>query len=274
MTNGCSALMSTGDHNQALLNSLMKNESIESMVTFRFYSELNDFLPKQRKFHAFPVPYPGRNSVKDMIESLGPPHTEVDLILVNGRSVDFSYIVEAGDRISVYPKFCSIDVSSLPRLRPDRPTPPRFVLDTHLGKLARYLRLLGFDTLYSNAWDDFKLAELAVSGDGRILLTRDRGLLKHGSVIHGRFVRSDDPESQIREVILLYGLKPMVSPFSRCIECNGCITRVEKERIRSELPEVIAQTVDEFTQCKTCGRTYWKGSHHDRLLNFVKTLLD
>lgn len=252
----------------------MKNEPLIASVTFRLYGELNDFLAQDRKFHDFSVPYSVRNSVKDLIESLGPPHTEVDLILVKGRSVEFTYIVEAADRISVYPEFRSIDVSSLPRLRQDIPTPIRFVLDTHLGKLARYLRLLGFDALYQNDWNDFTLAELAASGEKRILLTRDRGLLKHSGVIHGCYIRSDDPENQIREMISRYRLKQMVKPFSRCIKCNGTISSVEKERIRSALPEVIAQTIEEFTRCKECGRIYWKGSHYDRLQRFIETLFE
>jgi uncharacterized protein len=250
----------------------MKNETRNSMVTLRFYGELNDFLSQDRKFHEFSIPYTVRNSVKDVIESLGPPHTEVDLILVNGRPVEFPYIVESADRISVYPEFRSIDVSGLPRLRQDIPTPIRFVLDTHLGKLARYLRLLGFDALYQNDWNDFRLAELAASGDKRILLTRDRGLLKHGRVIHGCYIRSDDPESQVKEMMSRYRLKTMAKPFSRCIRCNGSITSVKKERIRSALPEVIAQTIEEFTRCKECGKIYWKGSHYDRLQRFIETL--
>lgn len=242
------------------------------MVTFRFYGELNDFLLREQKFRTFSVPYPGRNSVKDLIESLGPPHTEVDLILANGRAVDFTYIVELSDRISVYPEFRRIDVSGLTALRPPHRIPPRFVLDTHLGKLARYLRLLGFDTLYRNDWDDATLAALAASDEERILLTRDRGLLKHSGVIHGCFIRADEPRSQIKEVIARYRLQALINTFTRCIRCNGSITSVEKAQIRSRLPEYVAQTVDVFTKCEDCGRVYWKGSHYDRLRQFVETL--
>ena len=252
----------------------MRLESLDSMVTFRFYGGLNDFISRQRKFQDISVTYPVRNSVKDMIESLGPPHTEVDLILANGRSVDFTYIVEPSDRICVYPEFTSIDVSGLTPLRPPYRTPPRFVLDTHLGKLARYLRLLGFDTLYRNDWDDATLATLAASGEERILLTRDRGLLKHSEVIFGYYIRADDPRTQIKEVASRYRLKPLIKAFSRCIQCNGFITPVAKARVLSSLPEAVAQTVDAFTQCGDCGRVYWKGSHYDRLYLFVENLLN
>src|SRR3989338_9144205 len=115
-----------------------------SRAHFRFYEELNDFLPPERRKTTFTREFRNRASVKDMIEALGVPHTEVDLILVNGASVDFSYLVQDGDRISVYPMFESFDIRPLVHLRPRPLREPKFVLDTHLGKLAVYLRLLGF----------------------------------------------------------------------------------------------------------------------------------
>lgn len=155
-----------------------------SQCSIRFYEELNDFLPPERRKVCFNHDFQRRASIKDVIEALGVPHTEIELLLVNGDSVDFSYIVQHGDRISVYPLFESFDVQPLirVRLRPLRTT--RFVLDVHLGKLARYLRLLGFDTLYRNDYDDAELASLA-SAEQRILLTRDRDLLKRAMVTHG-----------------------------------------------------------------------------------------
>lgn len=155
-----------------------------SQVTIRCYAELNDFLPRQRRYRSFTHPWPGRTSIKDLIESLGIPHTEIDLILVNGKSVDFSYLVQPGDRISVYPVFESIDITPLVRVRPRPLREPRFVLDTHLGKLASYLRLLGFDTVYQNDADDATLARISAT-EHRILLTQDRGLLKRRLVTHG-----------------------------------------------------------------------------------------
>ena len=253
---------------------MLKTESVEQTVTFRFYGELNDFLSRERKHRGFSVCYPKRNSVKDMIESMGPPHTEVDLILVNGRSVDFTYIVAGSDRISVYPEFRKFDVSNLTPLRPVRLMPPRFVLDVHLGKLARYLRLLGFDTRYRNDWDEATLAAVAASGDERILLTRDCGLLKRSNVIHGYYIRAHDPGTQIREVVSRYRLQPRFKTFSRCIECNGTIRDVEKAQIYSRLPESVARSLDDFTQCEDCGRIYWKGSHYDRMRQLVENLVD
>ena len=181
-------------------------------VHFRFYEELNDFLPPARRKRDFAIPY-NRASVKDMIESLGVPHTEVDLILANGISVDFSYLVRPGDRISVYPEFESFDIAGLTRLRPEPLRQPRFVLDTHLGKLARYLRLLGFDTLYSNSYSDAELARISAGGDKRILLTRDHGLLKRAQVTHGYFVREIVPELQAREAIRAASIWRLVIHF-------------------------------------------------------------
>ena len=119
-------------------------------ATFRFYEELNDFLPKEKRKKRFEHNFIDRASVKDVIESFGVPHTEVDLIIVNGESKNFSYIINDGDDISVYPVFESIDISNLQKLRPEPLREPKFILDVHLGTLARYLRMLGFDTNYRN----------------------------------------------------------------------------------------------------------------------------
>ena len=256
-------------------------------VSFRFYEELNDFLPPARRGRDFTVPFRERQSVKDLIESLGVPHTEVDLILVNGETVDFSYRVRPGDRLSVYPVFEAFDIGELNRLRPAPLRVPRFVLDTHLGRLARYLRLLGFDTLYSNAFDDAQLARLAAGdrgneGDGpshpvgglkRILLTRDHGLLKRKSVTHGCFVRADDPRRQAAEILSRFQLYNAVRPFHRCTRCNGLIGRVDKSEAAGRVPPRVALAYPEFSRCGDCGRIYWKGSHYDHMRNIIDDLL-
>src|SRR5262249_11501077 len=153
---------------------------------FRFYAELNDFLPPDLRFREFPHSFPEGATVKDRIESLGPPHPEVDLILVNGESVDFSRRLRDGDRVSVYPVFEACASAGLNRLRPEPLRDPRFVLDTHLGKLAGRLRMVGFDTLYRNCYTDEQLARIS-RDERRILLTRDVGLLKRSAVTHGGF---------------------------------------------------------------------------------------
>ena len=243
-----------------------------SQATFRFYAELNDFLPPDKRQVEFVHPFKGRVSIKDMIEALGAPHTEIDLILVNGASVDFSYVVQKDDRISVYPMFESFDIAPLLRLRPKPLRDPRFVLDTHLGKLAAYLRMLGFDALYRNDYEDGELAFLS-SAELRTLLTRDRGLLKRNMVTHGYCVREMDPLRQLDEVVRRFDLYRLVVPFRRCIRCNGLLEPVPKEAILDRLPPQTAHYYDEFRMCQACGQIYWKGSHYERMRRLIDEVL-
>jgi uncharacterized protein with PIN domain len=242
-----------------------------SRVQLRFYEELNDFLaPALRKVditHTFDR----RASVKDMIESFGVPHTEVDIILVNGQSVDFSYIVQHGDRISVYPMFESLDVSPLLRLRPAPLRSPAFVLDTNLGRLARYLRLLGFDCLYQNDYDDDTVATIA-DREHRTVLTRDRALLQRRIITRGYFVREVRPRLQVKEVLARFDLYRLVAPFSRCIRCNGVLQVVDKQSIEARLEPKTRKYFDSFMRCSDCGQIYWQGSHHARSLHLIEEL--
>lgn len=240
---------------------------------FRFYAELNDFLPLGRRQTTFVHSFDIRASVKDMIESFGVPHTEVDLILVQGKSVDFSYVVQDADRISVYPVFESIDIGSLTRVRPRPLREVRFVLDTHLGRLAAYLRLAGFDTLYRNDYRDEELAGVS-SREGRILLTRDQGLLKRGAVTHGYSVRETTPRRQLVEVLRRFDLFERVKPFERCLRCNGLLASVPKAAVVDRLPPRTRQLYHEFHRCRACERVYWKGSHYSRLESFLERILD
>ena len=241
-------------------------------VSLRFYAELNDFLPPSKSQVSIAHTAKERGSVKDMIEALGVPHTEVDLILVNGESVDFSYLVRDGDRISVYPVFESIDITPLLRVRPRPLREPRFVLDAHLGKLAGYLRMLGFDTLYRNDYDDETLAQLS-SSERRILLTRDRGLLKRSIVTHGYHVWETDPERQVVEVLRRFDLFGAIAPFRRCMRCNGALESVSKDDVADRLAPKTRQYYDEFARCQACRRVYWKGSHYERMQRYIEDVL-
>ena len=238
-------------------------------VAVRCYAALNDFLPPARRQVTFDHAFAGRPAVKDLIEALGVPHPEVDLILADGSPVDFAHPVRDGERISVYPRFASLDVAPLALARPPDLPEARFVLDTHLGKLASYLRLLGFDTLYGTDCDDDTLARLA-AGEARILLTRDRGLLKRGAVTHGYYVRATDPERQLVEVLRRFDLAGALAPFRRCLRCNGLLTPVRKEEVAERLPPKTRQYYDEFQRCQACGRIYWPGSHYRRMRRFVE----
>lgn len=236
---------------------------------FRFYGELNDFLSPSRRHKAFPYRFDLSAPVKDMIEGLGVPHPEVELILANGESVAFDYLVRDGDRISVYPVFESLDVRPLVKVRAAPLRQPRFVLDTHLGRLAAYLRLLGFDTLYRNDAGDHELARMA--GEGRILLTRDTGLLKHGPVTHGYYVRQTEPRRQAVEVLRRFQLEGWIEPFTRCLRCNELLLRIEGDP-PADIPAGVRKHHDEFWRCPGCGRHYWKGSHYQRMQAWVRTL--
>jgi uncharacterized protein with PIN domain len=236
---------------------------------FRFYAELNDFLPPERRMAAFERRFIDSAPVKDMIESLGVPHTEIDLILANGKSVDFSYVVQDGDRVSVYPVFEALDITPTIRLRPQPLRESRFVLDTHLGRLAAYLRMVGFDTLYRNDYGDKELAG-ASRDEGRILLTRDVGLLKRTAVTHGYFVRETAVRRQFVEVMRRFDLFRQARPFTRCLRCNTLLEKVSEEEIADRLPPRAAALYHEFRRCPGCARVYWKGGHYDRMREFLE----
>jgi uncharacterized protein len=243
-----------------------------AVAFFRFYAELNDFLSIQKKEVSIERPFTERASVKDTIEALGVPHPEVGCIEVNGKYVDFSYIVRDGDTINVYPISAKVSQLSKISIRPQLPSKIRFVIDIHLGKLATSLRLLGFDTLYRNDYADEELARIS-SSEERILLTRDCGLLMRSIVVHGYFVRNTDPQQQIVEVMQRFNLYQLVSPFQRCLRCNGLLASVPKEAIVDQLPESIRLYVNEFYQCQNCNQVYWKGSHYEKLQQFIDSVI-
>jgi uncharacterized protein with PIN domain len=242
-------------------------------VDVRFYAELNDFLAPWRRGGATPYAFEVSGSVKDMIETLGVPHTEVDLILVNGEPEDFTYRLRNGDRISVYPVFESIDISSLVRCRPLPLRESRFVADTHLGRLVRHLRMLGFDTEYREDTQDEELATISFQ-ERRILLTRDRALLKRNVVTRGYCVRATDSREQLREVLQRFDLSGAIAPFSRCVHCNSLLRPTPKDLISDRLPPKTEQYYEEFQVCPSCERIYWKGSHYRRMQRFMEELLE
>jgi hypothetical protein len=242
-----------------------------AVATFRFYEELNDFLPGGRRKRAFAHACARGATVKHVIEALGVPHTEVEVILANGESVDFSYIVHEGDRISVYPVFESLDVTPLLRLRGEPLRRTRFIADANLGGLARYLRMLGFDTLYENGYADRQLVRIAAA-EGRIVLTRDRALLMHRSISRGCYVRATRPRQQLEEILARLDLHRAIAPFSRCLRCNRELEPVAKEAVRDRLPPGSDAFYRRFWTCRGCGRIYWEGSHWRRMESLIGQL--
>jgi len=240
---------------------------------FRFYAELNDFLPRVNRMKDINVDFRGHESVKHLIESLGVPHTEVDVILVNGSSVDFSTHLDDRDLVEIYPVSNLLINLPLVHLQPDPLNESRFVLDGHLGKLASYLRLMGFDVLYRNDFDDDELAEVS-RAEERILLTRDRGLLKRSQVSYGYCVRGKTPRNQIIEVLKRFDLSEKAKPFGRCARCNGMIIPVKKADVLDRLEPKTRLYYGDFRICRKCDQIYWKGSHFKRLEQILKSFVE
>jgi hypothetical protein len=229
-------------------------------ATFRFYEELNDFLAPDRRKQEFFCPCARAATTKHMIEALGVPHTEVELILVNGESADFSRILQDGDRVAVYPKFEALDVTPLLRVREYPLRVTRFVADSHLGGLAHMLRMMGFDTLYDNHFHDDEIVAIAEL-EGRIVLTRDRELLKRRSVTHGCYVHALKSEPQLREIVARLDLTRSARPFTLCLHCNTPLHPVDKAGVFDRLPPKVQANYERFSTCDSCHRVFWEGSH-------------
>jgi uncharacterized protein with PIN domain/sulfur carrier protein ThiS len=240
---------------------------VRGHVDVRVYAELNDFLPPELRAGTMWRPVRPHQTVKDLIEAAGIPHTEVDLIVVNGEPVDFSHRPTDGDRIAVYPVFETLDIGSITRLRPEPLRDVRFVVDVHLGRLARLLRLVGFDARWEHDLDDETLASIS-QDEHRIVLTRDRGLLKRRSVTHGLFVRSERPLQQVVDVVRRLDLADRLAPFSRCLRCGADLAAVSKADVLDSL-EPLTRNYDRFHRCTGCGQIYWRGSHYGRLVELV-----
>jgi uncharacterized protein with PIN domain len=237
-------------------------------ATFRFYGELNDFLPRERRGHAFATPCARAATTKHMIEALGVPHTEVELVLVNGASSGLEQLLEDGDRVAVYPRFTALDVAPLVRVREQPAGRMRFVADAHLGGLARLLRMAGFDTIYDNSIHDDEIEERAIE-DGRVVLTRDRELLKRRGVEYGCYVRALHAQEQLREVFERYCLAERARPFTLCLHCNAPLRSVPKAEVLERLPPTVRELHDEFSTCAVCHRVFWKGSHWKRMAGML-----
>jgi len=244
----------------------------EKKAFLRFYEELNHFLPKEKRKTVVEHNFYTSCTIKDAIESYGIPNTEVDLIIKNGEPVHFQYLLKDRDRIAVYPKFESFDISSLNVLRDTPLRSVNFILDVHLGRLARYLRLCGFDAYYQNTLEDQKIIDIA-ENENRIILTRDIGILKNSRVTHGYWLRSDNPKIQLKEVIKRFDLYDKINLFTMCTVCNGKLKKVRKETIQEYLLPGTKSYYNEFYQCINCKKIYWKGSHYYHMKKEIKKIL-
>jgi hypothetical protein len=246
---------------------------------FTFDQELSIFLHPTRRVDRFSYTFNGNPSVKHLIEALRVPHTEVGDIQVNGIPVDLQYLVQTGDYIKV-DKAKSLSLvnseittsSALEKISSQRRLVSRFILDNHLGKLACYLRMLGFDACYRNDFQDDELAEIA-SRESRILLTRDRGLLMHRSIEFGYCIRSLFPKEQVVEVLKRYNLFGSIQPFSRCLRCNSSLIPVQKELVLERLEPLTRLFYNDFRICSGCEQIYWKGSHYEHRLEMINEVV-
>lgn len=239
------------------------------MVVLRFHGELRQLLTKDHRRGEIARAYRGA-SVKDVIEACGVPHPEVGVIVAAGREVDFAHCPGPDELVEIFPPVPPLDVTKPSRLRPEPLAGLGFVVDVNAAKLGRWLRMLGFDVLMPENHDDAFLAEAAV---GRVLLTRDRRLLKRGRVVFGHLVRADDPVEQVREVVTLYGLRGRQQPFSRCMRCNDRLRPVAREEVLSRLEPLTKKYYTRFKYCARCDKVYWAGSHREKMERLVRALL-
>jgi len=242
-------------------------------VIFSFHGDFRRFLSNDRQKKGFTYSLKGRPTIKDTIEALGVPHTEVDAILVNDEPVDFHYQSRDKDRVSVYFDAAQARRPNIIKLKPKIPSKPKFICDVHLGKLCRYLRLCGFDTLYDKCTSDQQMIRVGAQ-EKRILLTRDIGLLKNKRIYFGYFVRHIDPQKRIKEVVRQFRLRDKISPFKICTKCNGRLKRAAKKGILDQLPPKVKKYYQVFHRCSKCAKVYWKGSHYERLQEVINQILE
>ncbi len=225
------------------------------------HGALGDFLPRTRRDVAFDITFELPVGLRDLIQSTGVPHVEVDRIEIDGAAADWSRVVDDGARVEAHPRY-PLEAA---------PAEPRFLLDAHLGKLTAYLRLVGIDSAHDPEVDDPELVEWSLDED-RGLLTRDRGLLMHGSLRYGSYVREIDPVSQAVEVVRRFALRSVAAPFTRCMACNGVLGSAGPNDVAGRVPTGVAARHSEFRCCPDCERVYWEGSHHRRLRTLVREI--
>lgn len=257
--------------NDPLINlSTMKKSSF-----FNFHGCLKDFLTEEDRGYALEYSFESTPTIKDAIEATGVPHPEIGLIVAEGEALPFSYLLKGEEEVHIYPHHeVPEELRHLvaPLLPAREGEPPTFIVDVHLGRLARYLRVAGFDTIYENEdMGDEKIAYIA-SLEGRVVLTRDVGLLKRSAVKYGHWIRNKNSRAQLREVVSHYGLKRHFIPFSRCVHCNGFIRPIEKSAVEEKLPPGIRRDFKNFFSCASCGHLYWEGSHYKRILELLNSV--
>lgn len=243
-----------------------------SEIICRFYKELNDFLPSVCRRLDFKSEFKGRESVKDKVEALGVPHTEVDVILVNGRSMGFDYILKNGDYVSVYPITKPLKMPGVTHLKCLPTGSPRFIADINIHDIAKTMRALGLDVFQDSTLSPQEIVDISIH-EKRIILTTSRQLLKRKRVVHGIFIRQDNRESQIQKIVNCFSLKGLCKPFSRCLLCNTILDMVAKESVWERIPPKTRHRCNDFARCPSCDRLYWKGTHYRKIRDKVDRIM-
>ncbi|MFH0988411.1 MAG: Mut7-C RNAse domain-containing protein [bacterium] len=242
-------------------------------IHIRFYEELNDYLPEEKRKVCFTQSFATGVTLEDTINHFTIPVGEVDLILLNGKSAGLEKLLHDGDRVSIYPVFESFDISDVQTIRERPLRQSRFILDVHLGKLAFHLRMFGFDTMYRTDFQDHELVQGSI-GEQRILLSKDRSLLKNKQLTHFYEVKDNNPRMQLIEVMQRFDLYNSIHPFTRCLLCNTILLPIEKESVLDKLPEKVKLCFNHFMFCRSCERVYWPGSHFEKMKKFINEILN
>jgi uncharacterized protein with PIN domain len=242
------------------------------MCTLYFHRELTEFLPASTTDGIIRYELNRRASIKDIVESLGPPHTEIGKITVHNRPVDFGFIPRPGQVLHLHPLVPPVNPCLPSLLRPYFLTEMRFIVDVNVGKLAKLLRILGLDAAFHFSWRDEQIAEKA-DREGRIALSKDHGLLKRTRIVWGRLIRANTPDEQLREVLAFFDIKPPFAIFTRCLACNQPLQPVAKKDIEHRLKPKTKLYYQRFHICPQCHRIYWRGSHYQRMHAWLQKIL-
>jgi len=242
-------------------------------VVLRFYNKLNELLPEHRRNSDLEAEFKDKRSVKDMIESFGVPHTEVDIILANGKSVDFNYILRKEDQISVYPALEKPEIENPVHLCPVPPFKTRFIADIHLGDIVKYMRALGFDVYDDPGLSNRDIIERSQKEE-RIIITKSRKLLKFKEVVYGLLLCVGTTEVQVKDIITRLDISDRIKPFSRCLCCNNILINIPKEEIEDKIPPKTRSFCDQYAYCESCHRIYWEGTHVIKMRKVINRVLD
>lgn len=239
-----------------------------------FYGDTKELLNKPCRSNDGVVKYPlnRQASIKDIIESLGVPHTEIGCLLLESTPKTFTFIPDGREEIHIHPLSPDLPVTSATLLRPNPLPRLQFMVDVNVNKLAHLMRMAGIDTA-TVPGESYRLIAQAASREKRILLSRNKDLLKYNEVIFGRLIRSQNTFKQFAEVIKLYSLASQFRPFSRCMLCNIVLKQVVKKDIIHRLEPLTKKHYTVFKECPGCNRLFWRGSHHDQMVKKLKTLL-